>query len=80
MRQGHHIWATLQVDLIAASSEVICCVVHRHRVPSFKALADDVNPVTIVIREHRGFWVILVAQNASEEVVFQLRNKVLVSG
>lgn len=70
MRQGHHIRMTLQVDLIAALLDIVCCVVHRHCVPLFEVLASNVNLIMIMIHEHGQFRVVLVAQNASEEVVF----------
>lgn len=79
MGESHHVRAALHVDLISPSPEVVCCVVHCHREPLFEALANYEDLVKFVIYECGVFWVVLTMQNASEEVMLQARNKILVN-
>ena len=79
MRECHHIPAALHVDLVAPPSEVVCCIVYRHGEPLFEPLANNEDLVTFTICEGGGFWVVLAVQDASEEVVLQIWDKVLVN-
>jgi len=78
-REGHHVWTTSHVDFVHLSPEIICRVIHTHRVPLFETVAVDVDLVTLVICEVGRFRVILLAKDAGEEVVQHLCDKVLCS-
>jgi len=79
MRECNHIWAASRVDLVHPSPEVICGVIHAHRVPLLKAVASDEDLVAVVVHEGGGFWIILAVKDVSEEVVHQFWDEVLVS-
>ena len=78
-RECHHILAALHVDLVAPPSEVVCCIVYCHRELLFEPLANNEDLVTFTICEGGGFWVIFAVQDASEEVILQIWDKVLVN-
>jgi len=80
MRKRDHVWAASRIDLVHPSPEVIRGVIDAHRAPLLKAIASDVDPVAIVVREGGEFWIVLAVKDASEEVVCQFWDKVLVSG
>ena len=57
--------------------EVICGVIHAHRIPLFETVAMNVDLVTVVICEVGRFRVVLLVKNVGEEVVQQLRDNAL---
>ena len=76
-RESDHIRATLHVDLVSPSPQVVRRVVYRHREPLREAVADYLDVVAFTICEYGGLLVILTMQNACEEVVLQIRNEIL---
>ena len=78
-RESHHVWTTPRVDLVYLSSEVVCGVVNTRGAPLLEAVAMYKELVALIICKVGRFWIILLVKNTGEEVIGQLRNKVLVS-
>ena len=78
VRESHHVWTAPRVDLVHPSSEVVCGVIHADRPALLKVVASDEDLVTVIVREGSGFRIILAVMDASEEVVHQFRDKILV--
>lgn len=76
-RECHHIWTTSHVDFVHLSPEVICGVVHAHRVPLFKTVTVDVELVAVIVCEPGEFRIILPVEDSGEEMICQLWNEVL---
>lgn len=75
--EGHHMWSTLHIHLVLTPSEIVRRVVNIHAVPLFEAVVADVECV-VVLRGERGWLgIILFVENASEEVILELCDKVL---
>ena len=76
--ESHHIQATSHVNLVRSPPQVIHGVVYGHRVVLLKVVSGDEDLFAIVGCERRGFRIVLAMEDASEEMVFQLRDEVLV--
>jgi hypothetical protein len=77
LREGHHMRSILQVHPVLATSEVVCCVVDGHGIPLFKATLRNVELVAVLLSECGWIGVVLDVENASEKVILEFRNKVL---
>jgi hypothetical protein len=40
-RERHYIWTAFHIDLVLSSTEIVSGVIHGHRVPLLKAIAND---------------------------------------
>ena len=78
MGESHHIQATSHVNLVCSPPQVIHGVVYGHRVVLLKVVSGDEDLFAIIGCERRGFRVVLVMEDVSKEMVFQLRDEVLV--
>lgn len=76
-RERHHIWTAFHIDLILPSTEIISCVIHRHCVTLFKAIAGDENFVAFSICEGWRLCLVLAVEDASEKVIPEVWDEVL---